>query len=86
MSLLELTILSKSNDMFLRNLSDLPLYIIFDTLWAALNADSKCCIALNYYNICFRGVSISTAELRRPAAQISYLSIVIEFFAIHYNM
>ena len=37
-------------------------------------------------DICRRGDSIYTAELRGPAALASYVSFVIKFFTIHQNM
>jgi hypothetical protein len=37
-------------------------------------------------DMCHRGDSIYTAELRRPAALASYVSYVIKFFTIHQNM
>ena len=37
-------------------------------------------------DMCRRGDSIDTAELRRPAALASFVSFVIKFFAIHQNM
>jgi hypothetical protein len=32
------------------------------------------------------GVSICTAELRRPAVLVSYVSFVLKFFGIHQSM
>ena len=46
-SLLKDMVCSKNEPLFIRDLSDLTLDIIFDALWAAMNVDSKRPIAWN---------------------------------------
>jgi len=46
-SLVEVMISSKAGRVFIRDLSDLTLEIIFDTWLASMNVSSKSCIALN---------------------------------------
>jgi len=46
-SLLKVMISSKNQDVFIRDLSDNTLQIIFDTWWASINVDSKLPIACN---------------------------------------
>jgi hypothetical protein len=77
---------SKNERVFIRDLSDLTLQIIFDAWWASMNVGSRWPIAWKNSRQRLHGDSIYTVELRRPAALASYVSFVIKFFAIHQNM
>ena len=46
-SILEVMISSKNERVFIRDLSDLPLQIVFHACWDSMNVDSKCPIAWN---------------------------------------
>jgi len=85
-SLLEVMISSKNQRVFIRDLSDHTLEIIFNAWWASMNVGSKRPIAWKILDMRLRDDSICTAELRRLAALASYVSCVIKFFAIHQNM
>ena len=85
-SLVDVVISCKTESVSVHDFSDLMLQIIFDSGHACINVESKRSIALNNSRKQYCGISIYTAELSRPAAQASYMSLVIMVFPIHYNV
>jgi len=71
---------------FIRDLSNLTLKIIFVAWWASMNVGSKRPIAWNDSRHVPSGDSIYTVGSRSTAAQESYASFVITYFAIHQPM
>jgi len=66
--LIEVMISSKYERVFICDLSDLALQIIFDAWWASMNVHWQTPTGGKILVMHLRGDSIYTAELRRPAA------------------
>jgi len=84
---LEVMISSNNEHIFIHDLSDLSLHIIFNAWWASMNIGSKQPIAWNNSSHApFLAILFTFAELKRLATLVSYVSFVIKFYALHQNM
>jgi len=85
-SVQEVMLWSINEPVFIGDLSDIALQIIFNAWWALLNVGSKWPFSLNNSRYVPSRRLYYSAELRRPAALRLYVSFVSKFFAIHQNM
>ena len=85
-SLLEVMISSKNERVFIRDLSDLTLQIIFDAWWASMNVHSKRSIACNTSRHAPSWRFYLHYRIEETGSPGVIGSISIKFFAIHQNM